>query len=62
MKLLIVCVIIIFLSGCSALQDKMDSMSGLSCTPPVVHSVCEPNESLLICNSADKKDCYGWIE
>ena len=53
---------IVFLSGCSdnILQDKIDEMNGLSCAPPV-HSVCEPNESLLICDSADKRECQGWI-
>ena len=61
MKLLIVCVIIIFLSGCSVMQNKMDEMNGLlTCAPPI-HTMCEPNESLLICDSADKKDCHGWI-
>jgi hypothetical protein len=54
-------VVVTFLSGCSVMQDKMNEMNGLSCAPPV-HSICEPNESLLICESADKKDCYGWID
>jgi hypothetical protein len=48
------------LSGCSVMQNKMDELNGLSCAPPV-HSVCEPNESLLICDSADKRECHGWI-
>ena len=48
------------LTGCSVMQNKMDEMNGLKCAPPI-HSVCEPNESLLICDSADKKDCHGWL-
>jgi hypothetical protein len=46
------------LTGCSVMQNKMDELN--SCTPPI-HSVCEPNESLLICDSADKTECHGWI-
>mgnify|MGYP001568459989 FL=1 len=53
-------VAVTLLAGCSVMQDKMDEMNGLSCAPPV-HSVCEPNESLLICDSADKTECHGWI-
>ena len=53
---------IVFLSGCNnnILQNKIDEMNGLSCAQPV-HSICEPNESLLICDSADKKHCHGWL-
>ena len=53
-------VVVTLLTGCSVMQNKMDELNGLSCVPPV-HSVCEPNESLLICDSADKKDCHGWL-
>jgi hypothetical protein len=53
-------VAVTLLAGCSVMQDKMDEMNGLSCAPPV-HSMCEPNESLLICDSADKTECHGWI-
>jgi hypothetical protein len=53
-------VVVTLLSGCSAFQNKIDEMNGLSCAPPV-HSVCEPNESLLICDSADKRECQGWL-
>jgi len=53
-------VMVTLLTGCSVMQNKMDEMNGLSCAPPV-HSICEPNESLLICDSADKKDCHGWL-
>ena len=52
--------LVVMLTGCSVMQNKMDEMNGLSCAPPV-HSICEPNESLLICDSADKKDCHGWL-
>ena len=60
MKFLLVVVIIFSLTGCSVMQEKMNSMNGLTCAPPV-HSMCEPNESLLICDSADKRDCHGWL-
>jgi|TARA_R110002074_G_scaffold14933_2_gene51819 hypothetical protein len=59
MKVLLV-VVMVLLTGCSVLQDKMDAINGLTCAPPV-HSMCEPNESLLICDSADKRDCHGWL-
>ncbi len=52
-------VAVTLLAGCSVMQNKMDEMN--SCTPPV-HSICEPNESLLICDSADKRECHGWLE
>jgi uncharacterized lipoprotein YajG len=53
-------VAVTLLAGCSVMQNKMNEMNGLSCAPPV-HSVCEPNESLLICDSADKRECQGWL-
>ena len=53
-------VMVTLLTGCSVMQNKMDELNGLSCAPPI-HSVCEPNESLLICDSADKRECHGWI-
>ena len=53
-------VVVTLLSGCSVMQNKMDELNGVSCAPPV-HSVCEPNESLLICDSADKRECHGWL-
>tara|TARA_R110002096_G_scaffold389643_1_gene584079 strand:+ start:87 stop:272 length:186 start_codon:yes stop_codon:yes gene_type:complete len=59
MQTLVLIVTVTLLTGCSVMQDKMDAMNG-SCAPPI-HSMCEPNESLLICDSADKKDCHGWI-
>ena len=58
MRVLLVVVMMFLLTGCSVFQDKMNRINGLSCTPPI-HSVCEPNESLLICDSADKTECYG---
>jgi hypothetical protein len=52
---------VILLSGCSIMQNKMDELNGLNCEVPPIHSICEPNESLLICDSADKRSCQGWI-
>ncbi len=54
-------VAVTLLAGCSVMQNKMDEMNGLSCEVPPVHSICEPNESLLICDSADKRECQGWL-
>ncbi len=53
-------VVVTLLAGCSVMQNKLDEMNGLKCAPPI-HSVCEPNESLLICDSSDKRECQGWI-
>ena len=53
-------VIVISITGCSMLEEKMNRAQGLSC-PTTVHSICEPNESLLICDSADKTECYGQL-
>ena len=53
-------IVAILLTGCSVMQEKMNSMNGLTCAPPIP-TMCEPNESLLICDSADKRECYGWI-
>ena len=52
---------VILLSGCSVMQNKMDELNGLNCEVPPIHSICEPNESLLICDSADKRECHGWL-
>ena len=52
--------VVLLLTGCSVMQNKMDEMNGLTCAPPI-HSICEPNESLLICDSADKRECQGWL-
>jgi hypothetical protein len=54
-------VAVTLLAGCSTMQNKMDEMNGLRCEVPPIHSICEPNESLLICDSADKTECHGWI-
>jgi hypothetical protein len=55
----ILIVLLLLLTGCSVLQDKMDALDYQSCQP--VHSMCEQNESLLICDSEDKRDCHGWL-
>ena len=60
MRFLLVVVMMFLLTGCSVFQEKMNSMNGLTCAPPI-HTMCEPNESLLICDSEDKTECYGWI-
>ena len=54
-------VAVTLLAGCSVMQNKMNEMNGLNCEVPPVHSICEPNESLLVCDSADKKECQGWL-
>jgi|11BtaG_2_1085332.scaffolds.fasta_scaffold170021_1 hypothetical protein len=54
LKLIFILFIIGLLTSCSQLDQQLSY-------PTTVHSVCEPNESLLICDSADKKECYGWL-
>jgi hypothetical protein len=53
-------IIALLLSSCADFERKMYEAQQLQCAPPI-HSICEPNESLLICNTADKKECYGWL-
>jgi len=55
----ILLIVLLLITGCSVMQDKMDALNYKSCQP--VHSMCEPNESLLICDSEDKRECQGWI-
>ena len=52
-------VAVILLSGCSTLQNKMDELNG--CEVPPIHTTCEPNESLLICDSEERINCQGGI-
>jgi len=54
-------IFVVTLTGCSQFETKIDEMNRLNCEVPPVHSVCEPNESLLICDSADKRECHGWL-
>jgi hypothetical protein len=59
-----VCILLVMLlAGCDTFENKMNEMNemnGLTCAPPI-HSICEPNESLLICSSEDKRECVGWL-
>ena len=55
----ILIILLLLLTGCTEFQTKMDDLRNKSCQP--VHSMCEQNESLLICDSADKRDCHGWL-
>jgi uncharacterized lipoprotein YajG len=52
-----VCILLVMLlTGCDTFENKMKARS---CQP--IHSMCESNESLLICDSADKRECRGWL-
>ena len=52
MKILNLIVLVLLLTGCSALQEKFVK-------PP--HMLCDKNESLLICDSADLNNCAGYL-
>ena len=54
-------ILALLLSSCADFERKMHEAQQLQCKKPI-HSMCKPNESLLICNTADKTDCYGWIK
>ena len=52
MRVLNLIVLVLLLTGCSALQEKFVK-------PP--HTMCDKNESLLICDSADLENCAGYL-
>ena len=52
MKTLII-ILALALTGCSALEQKM-------LRPP--YTLCDENESLLICDSAKLDSCVGYLE
>ena len=55
-----VCILLVMLlTGCDTFKNKMNEMEARSCQP--IHSMCESNESLLICDSEDKRECQGWL-
>ena len=54
MKILNLMLLVLFLTGCSALKEKLAG-------PPPFYT-CEPNESLLICSSADLTECDGYLK
>ena len=53
MKVLNLIVLVLLLTGCSALQEKFVK-------PP--HTLCDKTESLLICDSANLDSCAGYLE
>jgi hypothetical protein len=52
MKTLII-ILALALTGCSALEQKFER-------PP--YTLCDENESLLICDSAELTNCVGYLE
>ena len=52
MKILNLIVLVLLLTGCSALEEKFVK-------PP--HTMCDKSESLLICDSADLDNCAGYL-
>jgi len=52
LKTLII-ILALALTGCSALEQKLTR-------PP--YTLCDENESLLICDSAELKNCVGFLE
>ena len=53
MRVLNLIVLVLLLTGCSALQEKFVK-------PP--HTLCDKNETLLICDSAKLDSCVGYLE
>jgi len=51
--LTIILALLLTLSGCSALEQKLTR-------PP--YTLCDENESLLICDSAKLESCVGFLE
>ena len=54
MKILNLIVLVVFLTGCSALEEKL--------TQPPPFYMCDKNETLLMCDSADVDNCWGYLE
>jgi len=52
-KTLNLMILVLFLTGCSAFEHKMARSP---------HMMCDENESLLICDSADLEHCAGYLE
>ena len=48
----------VILISCTDFERKMYEAQQLQCKKPI-HSMCEPNETLLICDTANKTECYG---
>ena len=57
MKTLIL-ILALAITGCSALENKLTRP--LAHPPPFFE--CEETEQLLICDSAELKDCWGYLE
>ena len=54
MKILNLMVLVLFLTGCSALKEKLAE-------PPPFYT-CDKSETLLVCDTAELKDCWGYLE
>jgi hypothetical protein len=54
MKILNLIVLVLFLTGCSALEEKFVS--------PAPFYMCDKSETLLMCDSADLDNCWGYLE
>lgn len=51
--------IALLLSSCADFERNMHKNKPLDCTP--IYSTCAQNQNLLICDTANKTECYGWI-
>ena len=52
----------LLVSSCADFERKMHKAKQLECKSTPIYSKCEVNETLLICDTADKTECYGWIK
>ena len=53
MKILNLIVLVVLLTGCSALEEKL--------TQPPPFYMCDKSETLLMCNSADLENCWSYL-
>ena len=53
MRVLNLIVLVLLLTGCSALEEKLMKDR---------HMICDKSESLLICDSAKLDSCVGYLE
>ena len=54
MKILNLIVLVVLLTGCSALEEKL--------TQPPPFYMCDKSEQLLICDTADLTECDGYLK
>ena len=54
MRILNLMVLVLFLAGCHMFEEKLAE-------PPPFYT-CDKSETLLVCDTAELKDCWGYLE